>query len=495
MHRVVSPAPRILGRYALHGEIAAGGQAAVHLGRQLGAVGFARTVAIKRLHPQYAKDPSFVAMFLDEARLAARIRHPNVVPTLDVVSLDDELFLVMEYVHGESLARLSRHARARDERIPIEVAVGVASHALHGLHAAHEARSERGTPLEIVHRDVSPQNVLVGVDGVGRVLDFGIAKATSRLQVTAEGQLKGKLAYMAPEQLESHDVDRRVDVWAASIVLWEMLTGRRLFTGDHPGRLMKAVLSAPIPRPSEIADDVPPEVEAVVMRGLERDPDARFATAREMAVALEATGWVATQHAIGAWVERVAAASLAERADRIAEIEGTTDAGVPSTQETPRVVGPDPDRTQIDAGTFAATHAELVGRPRGRRRALVAAIVTASAGALALSVGLIATRSAPDPAATKPAATPAFEPAAVAPSAVGSGAASTSAAASAPPAPAPSSEPAVVGKSVAPKATTKPTSKPTKPSAPAGKPTPSKACDPPYIVDKDGVKIPKLQCL
>ncbi|HEX3598175.1 MAG TPA: protein kinase, partial [Polyangiaceae bacterium] len=160
--------PRVIGRYALFGEIAAGGMATVHFGRLVGPVGFSRTVAIKRLHAQYAKDPEFVAMFLDEARLASRIQHPNVVTTLDVVNMPSEVFLVMEYLQGESLSRLIRNARKLGELVPPGHVVSVIAGMLHGLHAAHEAKSERREPLNIVHRDVSPQNVLVGVDGSAR---------------------------------------------------------------------------------------------------------------------------------------------------------------------------------------------------------------------------------------------------------------------------------------------------------------------------------------
>jgi eukaryotic-like serine/threonine-protein kinase len=188
------PAVRTVGRYALYGKIAAGGMATVHLGRLLGPVGFSRTVAIKRLHPQFTEDPDFVSMFLDEARLAARIRHPSVVPTLDVVTAGGEIFLVMEFVLGETLARILRTLAPKGERIPLPIVASVFSNVLHGLHAAHEAKSERGTPLEMVHRDVSPHNVMIGVDGTARLLDFGIAKAIGRLQTTREDQIKGKLA-------------------------------------------------------------------------------------------------------------------------------------------------------------------------------------------------------------------------------------------------------------------------------------------------------------
>src|SRR5271154_2384991 len=207
---------RSIGRYLLFGEIASGGMATVHFGRLSGPAGFSRTVAIKRLHPNLAKDPEFVAMFLDEARLAARIRHPNVIPTLDVVATEGEIFLVMDYVQGESLSRLIRAAVARGERIPPDMVAALMVGVLHGLHAAHEAKSDHGEPLGIVHRDVSPHNILVGTDGAARVLDFGVAKAIGRSQNTREGQIKGKLAYMAPEQVRG-SVSRRTDVYAASV--------------------------------------------------------------------------------------------------------------------------------------------------------------------------------------------------------------------------------------------------------------------------------------
>src|SRR5580700_4657373 len=167
--------PQVIGRYAIFGKIASGGMASVHFGRLLGAAGFSRTVAIKRLHPHLADEPEFLSTLIDEARLAARIHHPNVVPTLDVESAEGELLVVMEYVRGESLARLLRAESARGRRLPLSIASAIVIGALHGLHAAHEATSDRGAPLGIVHRDVSPHNILVGVDGMARVIDFGVA--------------------------------------------------------------------------------------------------------------------------------------------------------------------------------------------------------------------------------------------------------------------------------------------------------------------------------
>jgi serine/threonine-protein kinase len=318
--------PRIIGRYALYGEIAAGGMATVHFGRLVGAVGFSRTVAIKRLHPQFAKDPDFVTMFLDEARLAARVVHPNVVTTIDVVPIDDEVFLVMEYVHGEALSKLIRAARRGGGLVPPPIAIAIMAGALHGLHAAHEAKSERGEPLNIVHRDVSPQNILVGLDGVARVLDFGVAKAAMRAQSTRDGQMKGKVSYMAPEQLRGRGVDRRTDVFAAGIVLWETLTGRRLFDGDDPGEVLTKLLEARIPNPSEIEPQISADLDAVVMRALDRDIDRRFTSAREFAIALEHASHVALTRHVGEWVESIGGESVAKRAQQVAEIESISSA-------------------------------------------------------------------------------------------------------------------------------------------------------------------------
>ena len=320
---------RTIGRYALHAEIAAGGMAAIHIGRLLGPVGFARTVAIKRLHPPLAKDPEFVAMFLDEARLAARIRHPNVVSTLDIVATEGELFVVMEYVQGESFARLMRQARTLKEPIPQPIVAAIMVGVLHGLHAAHEAHDEQGQPLRIVHRDVSPHNVLIGVDGAAHLIDFGIAKARGRMQVTRDGQIKGKLSYMPPEQLLGQGIDHRADVFAASIVFWEALTGRRLFEGIDDGDIYARVLHGEVEPPSAHVDGLGSGVDSIVLRGLARDRTARYPTAREMALAIEAVMPLATPSRVGAWVESLAGESIAERMEQIADIEGGTSAGDP----------------------------------------------------------------------------------------------------------------------------------------------------------------------
>lgn len=348
------PAPqRVLGRYAIYDRLAAGGMATVHIGRQLGAAGFARTVAIKRMLPHLSHELEFVTMFLDEARLAARVRHPNVVPILDVVAEDDEVFLVMEYVPGEALGALARVLRRRHEQAPPAVAASIVAGMLYGLHAAHEAVAEDGTPLHMVHRDVSPHNVLVGVDGVARLLDFGVAKAAVRLQrTTAQGTLKGKLAYMAPEQATRGEVTRHSDIYSVGVVLWELLAGRQLFLADNQAALMMRVLESEIPPLADVAPWVGPAAAAVVARAVAREPAARFASALDMAVALERALPPASPGVVGAWVRQVAAETLDARAAVVARVEqAPIPAEIPMTQ--PRSLG------DITGGVLGA----LVARP------------------------------------------------------------------------------------------------------------------------------------
>ena len=316
-----SSSPLIVDRYAIHEAFAEGGMATVHFARLLGAQGFRRSVAVKRLLPHLVRDQTFARMLLDEARLAARVRHPNVVTTLDVVQTDTELLLVMEYVHGESLATLSREVAARGDTIPLGIATAMVIDALNGLHAVHEARDEAGKPLGIVHRDVSPQNMLACTDGVTRIADFGIAKALGNRQSTQRGLLKGKLAYMAPEQPNQGSLSRATDVYAASVVLWELLAGQRLFEGRTHAEVLFKVLHAPVPRPSTRNGAVPQALDEVVMRGLSRAPEERWASAQEMAAALEAHAPSVRPHEIAAWVARVGGEPLAKRARVLAAME------------------------------------------------------------------------------------------------------------------------------------------------------------------------------
>lgn len=303
----------VVGRYAVFDEIAAGGMATVHLGRLVGPVGFSRTVAVKRLHAHLAKDPDFSAGFVDEARLAARIHHPNVVSIVDVIAQDGELSLVMDYVEGDSLATLLRNTISLGLGVPLPIASAIICGALYGLHAAHEAKSETGEPLCIVHRDVSPQNILVGTDGVPRIVDFGVAKAAQRLQTTADGQVKGKVAYMSPEQVSRAEVSRQTDIYAVGVVFWEMIAGCRLFQSDNQAHLLTQVLAGNIPPPSRHRPDCPPELDALVQKALSNDPKDRFQTAREMAVAVQQCLAPAPPTDVGDWVTELAPDGLTER--------------------------------------------------------------------------------------------------------------------------------------------------------------------------------------
>ncbi len=306
--------------YVLFDEIASGGMASVHFGRLSGPVGFSRVVAIKRLHKHLAREDDFVTMFLDEARLAARIRHTNVIPTIDVVA-GDEIFIVMEYIQGESLSRLVRAEKARGRTIPLNYALATMAGALHGLHAAHDATDERGAALNIVHRDVSPQNVLVGLDGVPRVFDFGVAKAAGRLQNTRDGSLKGKIAYMSPEQLAGREVSRRSDVYSAGVMMWELLAARRLFDGDNEASIIPKIMAAQIQPPSTVNPNVPKTLDEITMTALQFDPSRRYASAKIMAQELERNGGLVSASELGDWVRELAHEAIEKRARRISDIE------------------------------------------------------------------------------------------------------------------------------------------------------------------------------
>ncbi len=311
----------VIGRYELRAVLARGGMATVYLGRLGGIAGFSRAVAIKRLHPQFATDPSFVAMFVDEARLAGCIHHPHVVSVNDVVAHDGELLLVMDFVRGASLSALLSAERSAGRKTDVGIAARVLRDALQGLHAAHEARDSHGQPLSIVHRDVSPQNILVDATGVARIIDFGVAKAVSRVQNTREGQLKGKLCYMAPEQLRNQRVDRRVDVYAAAAVLWDALAGQSMFDADNEASLVYAILEGRRPSLREISPHVPGPLLEVVERGLSLDVRSRFASAAEMAEAIESAVPLAAEREVARWLAQILPSELERQAALQLDVE------------------------------------------------------------------------------------------------------------------------------------------------------------------------------
>jgi len=492
---------QVIGRYTIYGKIASGGMASVHFGRLAGGAGFSRTVAIKRLHPHLAEDPEFMSTMIDEARLAARIHHPNVVPTLDVVAADGELLLVMEYVRGESLARLVRTEIERGGRVALPIASAIAIGALHGLHAAHEATSDHGAPLGIVHRDVSPQNILVGVDGMARVIDFGVAKAAGRLQTTQEGTIKGKLAYMAPEQIAARPVTRTADVYAMGVVLWELLAGRRLFQGENDAALLKVVLAGAKEPPGCHAPHIPAALDALVMRALAPDPTDRFATTLDMAERLLRLVPPAFSTDVGTWCERAARESIARRGTLLAEIESSSGSGPGPGSFAPEAPSPRASRPDlglagaapsvVDDDMIVADEAPIVATqpsslsvetPKARpsmapgvlgRRGLTVTLGAAGGLLVAglLAVWFLGKEPAPAPAAAAP-------PAALPPPS---------------PEPTPAVPPPPLSRPASP-----PSPAPANPLTPPRAnppPKPKPSCIPPYVLDAAGHRQYKPECL
>jgi serine/threonine-protein kinase len=277
---------RRLGRYLLCYELASGGMATVYLARVEGPAGFEKLVALKVIHPHLVNEPGFIEMFLDEARIVAQIAHPNVCSVFDFGEADETYYIAMEYLVGETTSRLMRMVAKKADLRSTLVMAKIAADACEGLHAAHELRGADGRALSVVHRDVTPQNLFVGYDGAVRVVDFGVASAVGRVHQTTAGALKGKYAYMAPEQVLQKTIDRRADVWSLGVCLWEMLALRRLFRRGNEYETLQAVTQDAIPPPSVLRADVPMALDAVVLRALERDPDKRYPTAREFGRAL-----------------------------------------------------------------------------------------------------------------------------------------------------------------------------------------------------------------
>ncbi|MBS2017261.1 MAG: serine/threonine protein kinase [Deltaproteobacteria bacterium] len=376
--------PRRLGAYEVLAKLADGGVGTVYVARRTGPAAFQRLVAIKRLHPHYASDASFVTMFTDEARLAARIHHANVVSVLELATDADGYYVVMDYVEGTNLSDLAFHAAKREGKMPQAIALRIVLDALAGLHAAHEVVDDDGASVDLVHRDVSPQNILLGVDGLARLVDFGIARASSGMRAfeTLGATLKGKLEYMAPEQVECKPVDRTTDLFAMGIVLWEMLTGRRLFQGKNQVSTIQQVCFDPIPSPRAIDPSITVGVEEACMRALERSRTTRWATAASFAEALEAAArkgeGIATGREVAAYMTALLGEPKARAAIRESAKSGAPylpDLSVelrhgPGTEQLPasdpmiRVKYPAPSNEAIDTVPDADAPAQG-GRPRG----------------------------------------------------------------------------------------------------------------------------------
>ncbi len=291
---------RPFGNYVLVRKLAVGGMAEIFLAKQLGVEGFERNVVIKQMLPHLARQPEFVDMFLDEARLAARLVHPNIIPIYDLGSVDGTYYICMEYLPGEDLSWILRRARVRDLTMPVDVALRITIDAAHGLHFAHELADQEGKPLHIVHRDVSPGNILVGYEGEVKVLDFGIAKAESRVTSTEVGTVKGKALYMSPEQGRADPIDRRADVYSLGVTLYEILTSVRPFARDSTQGVVEAVTQGAFEPLRRRRPELPEELERIVHKAMARDVAARYGSCGELAADLERLLESATPSGAGA---------------------------------------------------------------------------------------------------------------------------------------------------------------------------------------------------
>ncbi len=381
--------------------------AEILLGRFVGPSGFERPVVIKRILSHLAEDPTFVAMFLDEARIAARVRHPNVVQVFELLHEGEDLALVMEYLEGEPLAGLLRRLASRGRKLDPALSAHIMSEVAAGLEAAHELRDDSGAPLGLVHRDVSPQNIFVGYDGSVKVLDFGIATAADRSTRTETGQLKGKFEYMSPEQCAARPLDRRSDVFALGVVLYEVSTGRRLFKRPNQLLVLKAILEEPIPPPSAIDREYPKVLEPICLKALAKRRAERYQSAGELRQALVVASraldpTLVADAALGKLMRELFADRMEDKADMLRRLKsGSAITHIPNPDADPSVELP----LVIDDPTLFPTGASEVGMVTqradgsGRRRLPAVLAGLALLGVAGIAGALIAKRG-DDPIAT-----------------------------------------------------------------------------------------------
>ena len=493
----------VIGRYTLHAKIGVGGMASVCLGWISGAAEFSRVVAIKRMHPQFTFDELFAARFRDEAWLSSRLLHPNIVEVLDVVEQGQELLIVMEYVHGVSVAGLLFDAMSAGDKLPPSVVAGILVPALHGLHAAHEATDDEGHPIGLVHRDFSPQNIMVSSEGQAKILDFGIARAQTHVHVTSAGMLSGKFAYFSPEQAQAGVMDRRVDVFAAGIVLWEMLAGARLFGAPDitDAATLQRVLNHPVRPPSAVNPKVPSTLDALVLHALERAPERRFASARAFALELEAATDVASPSTVAEWIERMCAkrlAALSRTLNRTRRRMRQAQLGVAAVPAVTHQALAWESLPKTEEGTAVTVHAKPSPRMGSRWPKMIAVAAMLVAFSLVVSFRsrlfgfspITSTASATSPAASAPAAPPAFpvlQPLDEVPVAVEAAPGSSAEATDLQPQRTNTRSGARAGKSRTP-STTRSLMAPRKAAA---RPN----CDPPTYLDSEGIRIFKDECL
>jgi serine/threonine-protein kinase len=334
-------------RYEVLAKLAEGGMAEIFLAKGASTVGIERYVVLKRILPERAHDTSFVQMFLDEARLAAQLQHPNIAQVYDVGRLGESFFFTMEYVHGATVRAIIKRAKTEQRPVPIGAVLAIAAAAAGALHHAHGRKGPNGAPLHIVHRDVSPSNLMVSYEGHVKLVDFGVAKAADRLSHTMKGTLKGKIAYLTPEQCNSQPVDRRTDLFALGIVMWELLTGEYLYRRDSDFMSMNAIISEP-PRPaSSVRGDVPRELDEILLRLLAKDPSARYQTGGEVVDAIESVAARLGASVTPSTLARFMTEWYGERPEPWIELEASqSTTGI--TVSTDPLQAPNDDASQVD---------------------------------------------------------------------------------------------------------------------------------------------------
>src|SRR5262245_39052513 len=340
MSALKKPVP--FGKYYLLERINVGGMAEVFKAKTFGVEGFERLLAVKRILPNIAEDEEFIAMFIDEAKIAVQLQHANIAQIFDLGKVDDSYFIALEYVHGRDLRAIFDHLRKVDDGMPMSQACFIIMQVCEGLDYAHNKRDGQGRELNLVHRDVSPQNVLIGYDGEVKLVDFGIAKAAGKASKTQAGILKGKFGYMSPEQVRGLPVDRRSDIFSLGIVLYEVLTGERLFVGESDFSTLEKVRNVEILPPSSFNRKVPAELERIVLKALAKDVEDRYQNAIDLHDDLQAflysVGEFYSRKDLSAWMKKTFAAELAEQNAKLEEyeqLEEPTPAPVVSTGGAP----------------------------------------------------------------------------------------------------------------------------------------------------------------
>jgi len=380
--------PRQFGKYTLLRRLAAGGMAELFLALHRSMAGFEKLVVIKRILPAMNQDRAFIEMLLHEARIAATLSHPNIVQIFDVGHIEGSYFIAMEHIHGEDIRSIVRGMRRKGvSEFPLEHALSVVVGMCAGLAYAHEKRDLDGRLLDIVHRDISPQNIVVAFTGDVKIVDFGIAKSGAQVgEDTKDGQLKGKVPYMSPEQARGEDIDRRSDIFAVGVMLFELTTGRRLFKGASEYETLQMICDRDYPRPSEVRPGYPPALDAIVMKALEKRPEDRYQSAREMQTDLEAfireERIAVSQVSLSRWMERLFEEKLSQQKEVLQDIKQLADV-LAAQQSSSMYEEPFGSKTGTTAGSG------IVAVPARRRQG---ALVAGAAAVLLLAAGLFILR-------------------------------------------------------------------------------------------------------